>query len=133
MLKSLLYVSARASASEGDAEIAVIAAVARSRNALAAITGALIATDQHFAQILEGPPDTVDAIMASIRRDPRHSDVTVVAERSVRSRWFSSWTLSYAGPSSYVASRVRPLLATGATARDVARLIALMREFSHER
>ena len=75
-MNALLYVSTRLypAISEGH-EVAGIIAVARSRNAALDVTGALVVTTDHYAQLLEGPPAALEQLLASIRRDPRHSDM----------------------------------------------------------
>lgn len=42
------------------------------------ITGCLWVGKQHFVQVLEGPTEAVDPLFARIRRDARHSRVTML-------------------------------------------------------
>ncbi|MGH1591417.1 BLUF domain-containing protein [Methylobacterium phyllosphaerae] len=65
---SLLYVSRRTCS---DDDVRNIVETSQSRNAQLHITGALVASRNRFAQILEGPRAGVDELMESIRRDPR--------------------------------------------------------------
>lgn len=76
--------------------------VGRSRNASLDVTGALIFTRRHFAQILEGSAAAVDELMKSIKADPRHEDVDVVEVKSVTGRQFTKWNLAYSGFATYV-------------------------------
>jgi len=128
-LISLLYVS---QAADGLAANAVdeIVAVAVSRNAALDITGALVFTGPHFAQVLEGPRGRIEELMTSIERDPRHRDVEVLEVTDIQERCFAKWSLAYAGPSLFVDQHLRPLVEKR---EDVLasprRLIDLMQEF----
>jgi hypothetical protein len=111
--------------------VEAITRVARSRNAALALTGALISTDEHFAQVLEGPASAVDAVMASIFRDPRHWRVTVLEEADRGERRFPQSPLAYAGHSPLVALRIAPrLLTPHARPQDVAELMKLIQAFA---
>jgi hypothetical protein len=98
VVTSLLYVS-RSTLLMPDqiGEIDAIVEVARSRNAALDVTGALVFTRLHFAQILEGSAAAVDELMRSIEADPRHTDVDVVDVRDSSGRHFAGWSLAYTG------------------------------------
>ena len=72
---SLLYVSRRPATTD---DIAAIVQVSRAGNASLDVTGALVASRNWFAQILEGPGDSIDELMASISCDERHSDMDIL-------------------------------------------------------
>jgi hypothetical protein len=111
MLKSLLYASVSTlAADDADAEIERIVAVSRERNADLGVTGTLIFNRERFAQIVEGPAESVDAVMARILRDRRHERVTVVDVIDTARRMFDAWSLSYRGASYYVDKHIGPLL-----------------------
>jgi hypothetical protein len=105
----------------------------RHRNAELEVTGALVFTETHFAQYLEGPEASIDALAASIRRDPRHMDLRVIFRRPLGGeRQFGTWTLAYAGPSTFVAAHVLTVAEAGegnAGLKGAERLVALMRQF----
>ena len=129
---NLTYVSeCRIAGSETVSEIELILACANERNARDKITGVLLFTGRHFAQTLEGAAPEVDGLFASIGRDWRHAVLAVVDRRVVVARKFPHWSLSYAGPSLFVAATV----ARGLTGfhlnvpADVERLLKLMVEF----
>ena len=132
MLKSVFYVSAKAAPWPHDGpDVEAITRVARSRNAALDLTGALISSDQHFAQVLEGPVLAVDAVMTSIFRDSRHWQVTVLEEAGRGERRFPQWSLAYAGHSPQVALRIAPsLLTPQAQPQDVAELMRLIQAFA---
>lgn len=78
-MASLLYVTRSVIAPDDTATaVRAIVAVAQSRNADLNVTGALLFTGSHFAQILEGKAEAIGLLLASIRRDPRHRDIVVV-------------------------------------------------------
>ncbi|WP_090204829.1 EAL domain-containing protein [Ectothiorhodospira magna] len=67
----------------------------REANAQWGVTGFLIHQEGEFMQMLEGRRDQVRAVMAHIRRDPRHRDIRVVMEGSITSRLFSDWSMGF--------------------------------------
>ena len=129
----LLYVSlSTLGMPEQDGEVDRIVDWSRVRNAELDVTGALVFTERHFSQYLEGPERSVDGLMESIRRDPRHTDVRTIYRRPLRGRLFPTWTMAYAGPSTFVAGHVLSVAEggnspSGLKAAD--RLVSLMRQF----
>ncbi|MES2987010.1 MAG: BLUF domain-containing protein [Pseudomonadota bacterium] len=130
--RSLLYVSRkRIDASADTSAIDDIVAVSRARNAGLNVTGALVATTDHFAQILEGDSQAIEQLMDSIYRDIRHTDVTVVREIAIARRSFADWSMAYSGSSTYVSRQIAPLLDGNAEAMRgrAERLASLMAGF----
>ena len=115
-----------------DFELAALVSQSRARNAVLAITGALIFTGYRFAQYIEGPDAAVVLLMKSIVADNRHENVTVIASGAIEQRRFADWTLAYAGRSVFFEREVdRMLVRQGASAPAVAQnIITLMKEFS---
>lgn len=134
-IRCLLYVSESCLSWPDDAhEVDDIVAGSRTRNEQLGLTGALIYTRTHFAQVLEGESASIDAKMASILADCRHRNLKVVADEVIEGRHFPDWTMAYSGPSFYVDRQIRPLL-TDATdparrRRAAAGLLAFIREFA---
>jgi hypothetical protein len=126
-LISLLYVS---KATQPPEPVEAIVEVALSRNAALDVTGALLFTGSHFAQVLEGPAEGVDELMVSILRDTRHRDVDVIETVEIPERRFAGWSLAYAGPSLFVDRHLRPLVEKRGGREQAAQLIRLMREFA---
>lgn len=93
-LLTIVYVSA-ATRLLDDAELEGLLRGAREHNARQGITGILLYGDGNFMQLLEGPAEAVDALYASIRRDPRHHMVTTVLEERGRAREFAEWSMAY--------------------------------------
>jgi hypothetical protein len=134
-IRCLLYVSESClSWPEDAAEVDDLVAVARRRNEQLSLTGALIYTRTHFAQVLEGDKAVIDTVMESIRVDPRHRNLVVVADEALEARYFPNWTMAYSGPSFYVDRQIRPLLSQATdparSRRAAAGLLAFMREYA---
>ena len=66
---------------------------ARRANARDDITGALIARQDLYLQLLEGPEDKVRAAYDRIARDDRHVEVTPLVDRRVTERLFPGWAM----------------------------------------
>ena len=126
----LVYVSDALVAQEADLTSLVVDA--QVRNASLGVTGALLFTGSKFAQYLEGTADALQLLMTSIRTDPRHENIVVVAEGQREDRQFSSWTLAYAGPAVFVARVVQAALndAQSGSPLKSRMLIRLLREFA---
>lgn len=91
-----LYVSkARLPAGGELAELAKIIDVACARNAAADLTGCLGYCDGQFVQLLEGPAEALEAALARIKADTRHTDMVVRLRREVRNRSFPDWRMAH--------------------------------------
>lgn len=117
MLMSTLYVSrsliepTRATAAVADLVEASIA-----NNRRRDITGALLFTGAHFAQVLEGSEESIAALMKSIGRDARHDQLRVIRHTAAKERKFQDWALAYNGPSLFIARHVARMLASPSSA-----------------
>jgi hypothetical protein len=135
VVTALFYVSRSTMDSPQQAGIEDIASVARSRNAALDVTGALVFTGTHFAQLLEGPQAAIEELMKAIRSDHRHRDVDVVLNGPVATRRFDGWSMAYSGPSSFVRRRIEPLVGQAAERSAAGReraaknMIGLMADF----
>lgn len=87
-----------------------IIATSRARNPELGLTGALLFTGEHFAQVLEGTAESIDRLMATVRKDLRHGEIIVIAREPIVTRRFGSWSMAYSGPSQFVARHVTRLL-----------------------
>lgn len=79
----------------GEQDIAALLVQARRNNQRDTLTGALIFNGHNFLQLLEGPGDKVDACLAVIRSDPRHSGMVEIRRRAIEARAFSEWSMLY--------------------------------------
>lgn len=130
MVCSLLYVSQRLATRD---DITAIVEVSRARNATLDVTGALVASQNWFAQILEGPERSIDALMTSICRDQRHRDVQILIHEDIEERQFPDWALAYNGSAQFVDGLIEVLAKrAGATPEPyhLHRLIQCMAEFT---
>src|SRR3954468_16771884 len=119
----LLYVSrSLLRVPEEAGEVDRIVAVARRENDRLGVTGALVFTQAHFAQALEGEHAAIETLMERIRRDPRHDKVTVVSAGASAGRLFPQWSMAYSGGSLYVDRHIKPLLAPAAEQATTERL-----------
>ena len=91
------------------------------------VTGVLIASPAWFAQILEGPSARLDELMASIRRDPRHTDVEGLMYDVKGTRRFAQWSLGYCGSSAFIDTLIEPLADRNASKPDIDYLHHLQR------
>ena len=111
MLTSLLYVSTSLIEPErAESRVAEIVRHAELRNAEHGLTGALLFTGSHFAQVFEGEEQDVDALLACLCKDSRHSGLMVVDRRPLAERRFADWRMAYSGPSQFVARQVNRVL-----------------------
>ena len=110
---SLTYVSLPMPLDKSRKEVLEdIHAVSLSRNSELDITGLLISTNAHFAQVLEGPEESVEAVMASIIADPRHSDVVIFPRSVIAARKFQTWRFVTFDRETFADFEVTPLLET---------------------
>ena len=102
-------------------EIDQILAVARRNNQADGISGALLFSENWFAQVLEGPVAAIERTFERIQCDPRHADVTVLELSPARGRRFGDWSMAYAGgPSTLGGLRVPSFAAMLAEPRAAA-------------
>ena len=91
---SLIYVS-RLAPSRHSVETIFrgILATARSRNEALNITGLLAYADGYFVQLLEGERAEVLQLYASITRDERHLDVSILSSTKITRRTHATWAM----------------------------------------
>lgn len=90
----LIYASA-AQREFSDSEIADLLQTARDNNERLGLTGMLLLVDGSFFQVLEGPPEVVDALEARIERDPRHVQMVRIIREAIPRRFFEDWTMGF--------------------------------------
>jgi hypothetical protein len=111
MYQSLIYVSrSRLQLPSQAEEIDRIVSGSIRRNARLEVRGALIFTERHFGQLLEGPPGSIAELMDSIRSDWRHESVTVIENKPIDGYRFPDWSLAYWGDASYMDQHVARVL-----------------------
>ena len=132
---ALLYISRNDLSEAAHAqELAGILQTSLVNNRARSITGALVSTPSHYAQVLEGPREAVTATMARIEADPRHCEIAIVARETVPQRSFARWSLAHIGTCGALDEAIGKF--TGAADRrpapgDVWALWNLMSELAH--
>lgn len=63
-------------------------------NARADVTGALGFSGDMYVQLLEGSGEALDALMARLGADPRHTDVDVLYREPAASRLLPGWNMA---------------------------------------
>ena len=81
-------------AAERKFQLGEIFSVARSKNKRADVTGALLVTEDRFAQTLEGPEPMVRELYARICQDSRHGQVELLETRDDQERVFGRWAMA---------------------------------------
>lgn len=126
MLKQLIYVS-RAAPGIDHAEVRRILATSQRNNRRRDVTGCLLFSGRHFAQVLEGDAGLVGELRRLIALDPRHHEMVLLLEREVRLRRHVGWSMGYLYRLDLV-DRLEQLLTAGAGSHDDA--VALLDELS---
>lgn len=76
------------------AEVDQILVSARRHNLRRGVTGLMLFSGGHFAQLLEGPPEALHETMAAIDADTRHTAMTRLVEGGVAQRRFKDWSMA---------------------------------------
>lgn len=93
LLYNLVYCS-RASDGVDDDAVNQIIETSRRCNPARSITGLLVFGSGIFFQWLEGPRDSVLALLALLKKDPRHHTVVLLTSgEEVRERLFPDWDM----------------------------------------
>jgi hypothetical protein len=109
-VETLLYISrSNLPEASGLADVKGIVQLAQSRNQSLGITGAIVYSGPHFAQILEGRIASLASLMQSIKSDVRHRDVTIIKHAPLEKRKFAAWHMAYSGQFTYVDRHIRSL------------------------
>ena len=79
---------------DGVTELGAIFTTARRNNKRLGVTGALVITEDAFAQTLEGDEPVVRELYEHICRDPRHESVSLLEAETVDGRSFGRWAMA---------------------------------------
>lgn len=96
MFRQLCYLST-ARGDVSDVGLQNIVEEARRANGPHGITGLLAYGGGLFFQIIEGPADAVDHVMARIQADARHGALRILQDMDVDRRDFPGWPLAVRG------------------------------------
>lgn len=75
--------------------ISEIVESSRINNAKKNITGCLLYHNKVFLQLLEGKSDIINKLFETIKKDDRHSNVTLIIEESIDKRMFPDWNMAF--------------------------------------
>ncbi len=133
MMFRLAYVSTSLLASDPREreQIADILLTSRRRNEDADVTGALLATERNFAQVLEGERKNVEATYHRIVCDPRHVGIVPILMQPIETRQFPDWSMAFIGPSQSAqeaVARVAHALPGSAAGETTRELVTFMSE-----
>lgn len=87
------YVS-EATSAVTQSDLKVILNTAQAFNRRRGITGCLIYEQGHFAQVLEGAEQDLEALMQRIAQDSRHRNLRVVWSGPVEKPMFEQWSMA---------------------------------------
>lgn len=76
-------------------EITAIVHEARVNNQKLGITGMLLYNGKDFMQLIEGEKAIVQDLYEKVRKDHRHSDVTLLLKESITHKNFDNWSMGY--------------------------------------
>lgn len=102
-MRSIAYLSTATSAFS-DEELAALLRTSRENNSREGLSGLLLHRDGRFLQVLEGPDAAVHERLAVIERDPRHTDLKVLADETIDSARFGQWSMGFQPESDEVAA-----------------------------
>lgn len=71
---------------------------AKRNNGALQITGALLYSGGHFAQVLEGPQTAISDRYRRISQDTRHTNITPLIYEPAEERQFANWSMVLYGP-----------------------------------
>ena len=95
-VRQIIYFSTAAD-NQDSLVVADIVAVSQRENSAHSVTGMLVAAGHRYLQVVEGDAAIVTATMSRIRRDRRHVGVTVLVDRTVQKRGFTTWSAHFEG------------------------------------
>lgn len=93
---SVIVYRSRSVFADSDLDLFYLIAQARERNEIEGISGLLLYDRGHFYQWLEGEARSLAPVWDSIRRDGRHTDIEVLADRPIAFRLFTEWNMQFA-------------------------------------
>ena len=94
-LVRLIYASRSISGAVSREVATTIVAKSIQNNRVSDITGLLVIGGDRFLQVLEGPAGEVEQTFARVSQDPRHTDVTTIANGPGDKRLFRDWNMAH--------------------------------------
>ena len=94
--RSVLYTSeAQLYSLEEDKQVELIAVTSRINNEMSGITGCLVYTGIHFAQIVEGGSAAIGRLLIKLQVDSRHRNMKIISDAYQSERVFLKWSMAY--------------------------------------
>ena len=90
----LTYASSAVTEFEPE-ELLLLLKNCKRNNSARNITGILLYTNRTFFQVLEGDETSVDQLYATIKKDPRHQNCTVLERQEITERAFPYWSMGF--------------------------------------
>ena len=90
----LVYVS-KAAKSFGKSELTKLLRQANANNKKAGISGILVYKDDQFIQVLEGEEADIRDLFEKIRQDPRHTEISILAQGYIPQPEFPDWAMGF--------------------------------------
>jgi len=91
---SLIYVSSSVTLMS-EQELMNILQVSRQNNESFDVTGLLLYKGGNFMQVLEGSEDQVEKLYEIIKKDSRHTDVSIISREEIQKRQFPNWEMAF--------------------------------------
>ncbi|HEX7694354.1 MAG TPA: BLUF domain-containing protein [Sphingomonas sp.] len=92
-MRTFLYISRNLLGAGSDDQMLDIRARSLARNSQLELSGMLVATPVHFVQVIEGPDESVEALVEILAADTRHTDPVTLDDRPIERRLFRRWTM----------------------------------------
>ena len=108
-LSTIVYHS-KASVDFTELDLLYLLAGSRARNRDEGVTGILVYDRGAFFQWIEGPNLPLQRVWNSIRKDPRHHDIQVLADTSIPIRLFQDWHMQFAHRDCKAADHIEGLI-----------------------
>jgi len=92
-INQLVYVSQSTRKMSTD-DLNEIQSSAKNNNQHIDVTGSLFYNGGWFLQVLEGPPETLNALYKKIEKDPRHKNSRILYNEPAKFRTFTRWSMN---------------------------------------
>ena len=93
-LERLVYHSVATGRTDNLLTLATLLGQAQHNNARDELTGALVAHDNRFVQVLEGPAPAIDSLLRRLSVDPRHRGMVILGREAAERRIFAAWNMA---------------------------------------
>lgn len=92
-INQVFYVS-RASSNITIADVRNILSISQRNNRRLDLTGCLLYSGRHFAQVLEGREEVIISTISSVTTDGRNLDIRILLNRQIPLRQYPTWSMA---------------------------------------